>query len=137
MPDSIDDILDEICVSACENVDEPAGSGCGYGITEDGQSEIRATLERLLRAPGTVPDAKPITKGDMSMKNSRFDIEIVKEKTDDKGNTTNGIVVKRYTKWHISAEAAKEYAKKKHGIAILEQEEAGFEVAILVHPFCS
>ncbi len=93
-------------------------------------------LEIVKKADGNVPDAKPITKGDSNMKNSRFDIEIVKEKTDDKGKATNGIVVKRYTKWHVDAVAATAYATKKHGLAILEQEEAGFEVDILVHPFC-
>ena len=93
-------------------------------------------LEIVKKADGSVPDAKPITKGDSNMKNSRFDIEIVKEKTDDKGKTTNGIVVKQYRKWHVDAIAAIEYAKMKHGIAILEQQEAGFEVDILVHPFC-
>ncbi|KKK47399.1 hypothetical protein LCGC14_3155620, partial [marine sediment metagenome] len=93
-------------------------------------------LEIVKKANGTVPDAKHIDKGDSNMKNSRFDIEIVKEKTDDKHKIINGIVVKRYSKWHRDGNAATEYAKMKHGLAILEQEEAGFEVEILVHPFC-
>ena len=93
-------------------------------------------LEIVKKHDGAVPQAIAETiTGDSTMKNGRFDIEIVKEKTDDKGKTTNGIVVKRYSKWHKDAVAATEYAKMKHGIAILEQKEAGFEVDILVHPF--
>ncbi len=40
-----EEIAEEICEILCENAEEPAGRGCGYGITEDGQDELKAFIE--------------------------------------------------------------------------------------------
>jgi hypothetical protein len=32
----------------CMSIEEPAGTGCGYGITEDGQDELKAFIETLI-----------------------------------------------------------------------------------------
>ncbi len=43
-----EEIAEELCEIFCENAEEPAGSGCGYGVTEDGQADILAVIKRIL-----------------------------------------------------------------------------------------
>ncbi len=40
-------IIDQVLEIMCENVDEPAGRGCGYGITEEGQEEIAHVMKEF------------------------------------------------------------------------------------------
>lgn len=44
------DLLDEIEEALCEGIDQPAGSGCGFGFLE---SASAAALDILLKAPIT------------------------------------------------------------------------------------
>lgn len=43
-----EEIVDEICEALYGNIDEPAGHGCGYGVTEDGTAEILAIIKRII-----------------------------------------------------------------------------------------
>lgn len=38
---------DELYDILSTSIDEPAGSGCGYGVTEEGQAEIMKLFERI------------------------------------------------------------------------------------------
>ncbi len=40
-------IIDQVLEIMCENVDEPVGRGCGYGITEEGQEEIAHVMKEF------------------------------------------------------------------------------------------
>jgi hypothetical protein len=42
------EIVDDICEALVGNIEEPAGRGCGYGVTEDGIAEIMAVIKRIL-----------------------------------------------------------------------------------------
>ena len=68
-----DELFDIMCDS--NNVEEPAGRGCGYGFTEDGQAEILAVIKRIL----------PQTEKDSIMKEQMHNVTIDKvEKTFNK-----------------------------------------------------
>lgn len=43
-----EEILDEICEALVGNIEEPAGRGCGYGVTDDGLAGILAVIKRIL-----------------------------------------------------------------------------------------
>lgn len=47
----IDDVVFEIEEIICEygNITEPAGRGCGYGISDAGEKELTAYLKNLLQ----------------------------------------------------------------------------------------
>ena len=40
---------DELYDIISGNIDEPAGHGCGYGITDDGQAEIASLIDSVLK----------------------------------------------------------------------------------------
>lgn len=46
---SIEALLLDLQEIVCTNIDEPAGQGCGYGITEAGQLEIKKLVENFLK----------------------------------------------------------------------------------------
>lgn len=39
--------FEELCEIVCENIDEPAGSGAGYGITESGLTDLRQFFKEM------------------------------------------------------------------------------------------
>ena len=45
-----EELAEELFDIMCDSnyVEEPAGHGCGYGFTEDGQAEILAVIKRIL-----------------------------------------------------------------------------------------
>jgi len=47
----IDDVVFEIEEIICEpnHITEPAGRGCGYGISEEGEKALTAYLKKLLQ----------------------------------------------------------------------------------------
>jgi hypothetical protein len=46
--ENAEEIVDEICEALVGNIEEPAGSGCGYGVTEEGLAEILEVIKRIL-----------------------------------------------------------------------------------------
>lgn len=50
----VTEFLDEMYDILSESIDEPAGSGCGYGITEQGKVAIEVELFSLLRKLGVI-----------------------------------------------------------------------------------
>lgn len=42
-------IIDEIQEIICQEIDEPAGSGCGYGLTEEGQINLKTFIETYFK----------------------------------------------------------------------------------------
>jgi hypothetical protein len=77
----LEHITEEICEILCENAEQPAGRGCGYGITEDGQAEILAVIKRIL----------PQTEKESIMKEQKIYHVTVAEKIEDLIETT-GII---------------------------------------------
>ena len=47
--DRIDGLLESICEAICLNVEEPAGSGAGYGITDAGLGEIHKIVRDFIK----------------------------------------------------------------------------------------
>ncbi|MDB4507362.1 hypothetical protein N9064_00570 [bacterium] len=47
--ENIAKLCEEIMEIICGEVDEPAGCGCGYGITEAGQDQVQSLLEGSLK----------------------------------------------------------------------------------------
>jgi len=45
----IEDTVTEICEALCESIEEPAGVGCGYGVTEKGTEELSIILTNFLK----------------------------------------------------------------------------------------
>ncbi len=50
LEDDIHALVDEICLAACENAEEPAGRGCGFGVRPQGQIQIEALIKAFLKA---------------------------------------------------------------------------------------
>ena len=46
--DFIEELTDELIAAVGENVDEPAGTGCGYGVTERGSYEAEKVVREYL-----------------------------------------------------------------------------------------
>jgi len=44
-----DELIEELCEVICCEIDQPAGSGCGYGITTDGLKEMHKLLMRYVK----------------------------------------------------------------------------------------
>lgn len=42
----VEKIVNELCEIICENIEQPAGSGCGYGVTKEGIEIMSDLLER-------------------------------------------------------------------------------------------
>lgn len=45
MDELLEDTVVEVCEAIGDCIDEPAGSGCGYGITDEGVSGIIEVLK--------------------------------------------------------------------------------------------
>lgn len=50
LEEEISELVHDICVAACENGEEPAGRGCGFGIRMSGQIEIERLIKEFLKA---------------------------------------------------------------------------------------
>ena len=110
-----EEIADELFDIMCDEnyVEEPAGRGCGYGFTEDGQAEILAVIKRIL------PQSRKDSIMSTIKEQKAFEVTIV-EKTDNIIAATNVIQgIKR--KFHLnrepiialSATAARSKAERK------------------------
>ncbi len=94
-------------------------------------------LEIVKKANGNVPDAKPITKGDSKMTNTKYDCEVqVETKRTDGKVVANETIVPRYELFASSPEKAEQRVRMEHGPTIIKAEDAGAEVAIICKPFC-
>ena len=51
--ENINALIDDICCIACENVEEPAGRGCGYGIRQNGYDKIERLIKEFLKKEPT------------------------------------------------------------------------------------
>ena len=70
------------------------------------------------------------------MKNKRFEGEIVCERVVD-GKVENAVIMPYHRFFAATPEEAIDYLKMKHGERILKDKSDGWEVAILIRPFCS
>lgn len=50
LEDDIHALVDEICLAACENAEEPAGRGFGFGVRLSGQVRIEELIKDFLKA---------------------------------------------------------------------------------------
>ncbi len=107
----------------------------GYQLGNNGAWWPYFVLEIVKKANGTVPDAKPIDKGDSNMKNKKYDCEAVSETTDKNGKITNKTIVKRYSFFATDDTDARETVLMDHGEAIKAHRKVG-EVEIICRPFC-
>lgn len=92
-------------------VEEPAGHGCGYGFTEDGQAEIMEVIKRIL--PQKEKEVKIMAATHVVVEELAFEVTAVE--TTQVLHETSGVLVKIGRKFHahrkdviaVSAKAAR------------------------------
>jgi len=52
--DEISHSVEDILATVCEKVDEPAGHGCGYGVSDDCHDEIVVLITQLIKKIGEI-----------------------------------------------------------------------------------
>ncbi len=118
----------------CECPTYDGSCTCHTGNPPCGYCEGSLWEEEAVKASSTVPDAKPIDKGDMSMSTTNFECKAVLVETVD-GKETKTVVARDPDIFEESQQDAKDTFLLDNAEKINKAKETG-KVGILCRPFC-